>query len=39
MGVIVETRLRSEVEDRWRAAYQTAGGAELSALREADPSS
>jgi hypothetical protein len=36
-GVIVETRLRSEVEDRWRAAYQTAGSGELSALREADP--
>jgi broad specificity phosphatase PhoE len=36
-GVIVETGLRSEVEDRWRAAYQTAGSGELSALREADP--
>jgi broad specificity phosphatase PhoE len=36
-GVIVEPRLRSDVEDRWRAAYQTAGSGELSALREADP--
>lgn len=36
-GVIVEPGLRSEVEDRWRAAYRTAGSGELSALREADP--
>lgn len=36
-GVIVETSLRSEVEDRWRAAHQTAGSGELAALREADP--
>ena len=36
-GVILELRLRSEVEDRWRAAYQSAGSGELSALREADP--
>jgi broad specificity phosphatase PhoE len=36
-GVIVEPGLRSDVEDRWRAAYRTAGSGELSALREADP--
>ena len=36
-GVIVERALRSEVEDRWRAAYQTAGSGELSALQRADP--
>ena len=36
-GVIVEPGLRSDVEDRWRAAYQSAGSGELSALREADP--
>lgn len=36
-GVIVESGLRSEREDRWRAAYQTAGSGELSALRGADP--
>jgi broad specificity phosphatase PhoE len=36
-GVIVETGLRSEVEDRWRSAYQSADSGELQALREADP--
>ena len=36
-GVIVETGLRSDVEDRWRSAYQSAGSGELQALREADP--
>src|ERR671925_1755084 len=36
-GVVVEPALRSEVEDRWRAAYQSAGSGELDALREADP--
>ena len=36
-GVVVEPGLRSEVEDRWRSAYQKAGSGELPALREADP--
>ncbi len=36
-GVIIEPALRSEVEDRWRAAYQSAGSGELSALQGADP--
>jgi hypothetical protein len=36
-GAIVEAGLRSDVEDRWRAAYRTAGSGELSALRTADP--
>jgi broad specificity phosphatase PhoE len=36
-GVLVEQGLRSEAEDRWRAAYQRAGSGELAALREADP--
>ena len=36
-GVVVEAGLRSDVEDRWRAAYQKAGSGELGALREADP--
>ena len=36
-GVVVEPGLRSEVEDRWRAAYQKAGSGALAALREADP--
>ena len=36
-GVVVEPGLRSQFEDRWRAAYQKAGSGELGALREADP--
>ena len=36
-GVVVESGLRSEVEDRWRQAYQEAGSGELAALRLADP--
>jgi broad specificity phosphatase PhoE len=36
-GVVVEPGLRSQVEDRWRAAYQEAGNSALEALREADP--
>jgi broad specificity phosphatase PhoE len=28
-GVLVEAGLRSDVEDRWRAAYEEAGGGEL----------
>jgi broad specificity phosphatase PhoE len=35
-GVVVEPGLRSQVEDRWRAAYQKAGSGALEALREAD---
>jgi broad specificity phosphatase PhoE len=36
-GVVVEPGLRSDVEDRWRAAYQKGGSGALEALREADP--
>ena len=36
-GALVESRLRSKVEDRWRRAYQQAGSGELGALRSADP--
>jgi broad specificity phosphatase PhoE len=36
-GVVVEPGLRSELEDRWRAAYQKAGSGVLGALRGADP--
>jgi broad specificity phosphatase PhoE len=36
-GAVVETGMRSEVEDRWRLAYQEAGSGELGALRSADP--
>jgi hypothetical protein len=34
---VVESGLRSRVEDRWRAAYEKAGSGTLQALREADP--
>lgn len=36
-GAVVEEGLRSSVEDRWRAAYQSAGSGELAAMRDADP--
>jgi broad specificity phosphatase PhoE len=36
-GVIVEPGLRSDLEDRWRAAYHAAGSGEFSALRDVDP--
>lgn len=36
-GVVVVAALRSEVEDRWRAAYATAGAGDLESLAEADP--
>jgi broad specificity phosphatase PhoE len=36
-GVVVEPGLRSQVEDRWRAAHEKAGSGALEALREADP--
>lgn len=36
-GVVVEAGLRSEVEDRWRQAYNAAGSGELAALRKTDP--
>ncbi len=36
-GVIVEDGLRSQAEDRWKAAYKEAGTGELDALRSADP--
>jgi broad specificity phosphatase PhoE len=36
-GVVVEPGLRSQNEDRWRAAYGKAGSGALGALREADP--
>jgi broad specificity phosphatase PhoE len=35
-GVIVEPGLRSNAEERWRAAYEQAGSGELAALRLAD---
>jgi broad specificity phosphatase PhoE len=36
-GVVVERGLRSQVEDRWRAAYRKAGSGAIRALGEADP--
>ena len=36
-GVIVEPGIRSDVEDRWKSAYQAAGSPRLQDLREADP--
>jgi broad specificity phosphatase PhoE len=36
-GVVVEPGLRSQIEDRWRDAYQSAGSGALEALRGADP--
>lgn len=36
-GVVVEHLLRSEREDRWKAAYNEAGSGELDAMRSADP--
>ncbi len=36
-GAVVEAGLRSEMEDRWKAAYREAGSGELDALRSADP--
>lgn len=36
-GVVVEPQLRSSVEDRWRAAYQEAGGNHLADFRRVAP--
>ncbi|CAN5767142.1 hypothetical protein BH18ACT15_BH18ACT15_11610 [soil metagenome] len=36
-GVVVDDRFRSAVEDRWKAAYETAGSGDLRSLEQADP--
>ncbi|HZA39877.1 MAG TPA: histidine phosphatase family protein [Actinomycetota bacterium] len=36
-GVTVDYRFRSEVENRWRAAYQKAGAGDIASFRRADP--
>jgi broad specificity phosphatase PhoE len=36
-GVVVEPGLRSDAEERWRAAHQKAGSGRLQALADADP--
>lgn len=37
LGVFVVPALRSQIEDRWRAAYREAGAGDLASLRNADP--
>lgn len=36
-GVVVETGLRSQVEDRWRQAFSAAGSPRIDELQQADP--
>jgi broad specificity phosphatase PhoE len=36
-GVLVDTRFRSDVEDRWRAAYEAAGAGDIESFRRVDP--
>jgi broad specificity phosphatase PhoE len=36
-GVLVDTRFRSDVEDRWRAAYEAAGAGDIESFRKVDP--
>jgi broad specificity phosphatase PhoE len=36
-GVVVDARFRSDVEDRWRAAYEAAGSSDIESLRRVDP--
>jgi broad specificity phosphatase PhoE len=36
-GVVVVEALRSGLEDKWRAAYRTAGAGDLESLQAADP--
>jgi broad specificity phosphatase PhoE len=36
-GVVVDSRFRSEVEDRWRSAYEAAGAGDIESFLKADP--
>jgi len=36
-GVVVDSRFRSDVEDRWRAAFERAGAGDIDSFRSADP--
>lgn len=36
-GVLVETRFRSDVEDRWRSAHEAAGAGDIESFRKVDP--
>jgi broad specificity phosphatase PhoE len=35
-GVVVDSRFRSEVEDRWKQAYERAGAGDIDSFRKAD---
>lgn len=37
-GVVVDARFRSEVEERWRAAYEHSDGGDIESFRKADAS-
>ena len=36
-GVVVDSRFRSDVEDRWRSAYEAAGAGDIESFRRVDP--
>lgn len=36
-GVEVDARFRSDVEDRWKAAYKLAGAGDIESFRDVDP--
>lgn len=36
-GVVVDSRFRSDVEDRWRSAYEAAGAGDIESFRKVDP--
>lgn len=36
-GVTVDARFRSDVEDRWKAAYKEAGAGDIESFRRVDP--
>ncbi|MGH2752142.1 MAG: histidine phosphatase family protein [Actinomycetota bacterium] len=36
-GVVVDARFRSDVEDRWKAAYQAAGAGDIESFRRVAP--
>lgn len=36
-GVLVDSEFRSEVEDKWKEAYERGGGGDIESFRKADP--
>jgi broad specificity phosphatase PhoE len=36
-GVVIDARFKSEVEDRWKAAYKAAGAGDIESFQKADP--